>query len=359
VVDYETILSFFNGYINDFRDIINIIANNPTSLNALDQLGNQALELKSEVDLMEGFNASTKSQIVEKIDELEVLRIQLKANPNARVNQTVQDDPPGGLKQLILQKLGELEVLLKGGPTVWCRETGRFKETVGDLPSKMPDSITDGIYAHRTIQSMYKAIYGSSMKAEYILKDAGPNGGPGYVDIADEENKEMYEIKSKNHKAGGLTELNNYINKANDPITGCSIKGWHAGTKALPEMPSWMVCPWNKGKEIKIDQVDAGVILYDIRNRNIPAVEPAPEFVPVAVLKKIIDDIIKGLRPSMTLEEVKLVVNRVINSSLPNCAERKAFAQMAMAAGAIGLVGNAYVSWQSGGRQLLPKQKYI
>jgi hypothetical protein len=204
------------------------------------------------------------------------------------------------------------------------------------------------MYAHRFIQTMYKKMYGNTAKAEYILKDAGPNGGPGYVDIADESTKEMYEIKSSNGFDQGILELNNYINKANDLIIGCSIKGWKSGVRPIIPV-NWMVCPWNPNKDFKIEQNDRGVITYDIRLRNLPQPNPSPVFVPAALVKKIIDDIIRGIQPSMTLEQVKVVVNRTLTNSIPNCKQRKSFAQMAMVGGAIALIPNIYLSVQSGG----------
>jgi hypothetical protein len=204
------------------------------------------------------------------------------------------------------------------------------------------------MYAHRFIQTMYKKMYGNTAKAEYILKDAGPKGGPGYVDIADESTKEMYEIKSRLGYTQGLSELGNYINKANDPDIGCAIKGWQSGVRPIIPV-NWMICPWNPNKEFMVQQNNQGVIIYDIRLRNLPEPLPSPVFVPAALVKKIIDNIIKGIQPSMTLEQVKVVVNRTLNNSIPNCQQRKSFAQMAMVGGAISLIPNIYVSVQSGG----------
>ncbi len=70
---------------------------------------------------------------------------------------------------------------------------------------------------------------------------------------------------------------------------------------------------------------------------------------PAALVKKIIDEIIIGIQPTMTLEQVKVAVNRILINSIPNCQQRKSFAQMAMVGGAIALIPNIYLSVQSGG----------
>lgn len=122
---------------------------------------------------------------------------------------------------------------------------------------------------------------------EYIIPGAGANFGYGYVDIVNTATRAMYEIKPNTQIAQGLSEIDNYVNKAN---LNCPTYGipWNKGSLtgyAITYLPNPNDLSGNTIMQAKA-QFD-GLIVYQFVPKN---TSPVPIVMPVisqSVIHKI------------------------------------------------------------------------
>jgi hypothetical protein len=117
---------------------------------------------------------------------------------------------------------------------------------------------------------------------EYIIPQAGANGGNGYADIVNVSTKEIFEIKPDDptNEALGVSQVSRYATKASE---NCGVGPWRLGTGYTPVILPY---PRDFTKAIKTRINPSGVILYSIVSSS---TNPIPVTVPESIRQKIRD----------------------------------------------------------------------
>ena len=113
-----------------------------------------------------------------------------------------------------------------------------------------------------------------------MIPNAGANGGPGYADIVDLGTGEIFEIKSLNAAASGVSEVEEYIAKGLEYCPNTS--SWGKGviypvSRILPN-------PRDPSKKLVVQLFEPGVLSYysdDVIQL------PEPVFIPSSLFERI------------------------------------------------------------------------
>lgn len=178
-----------------------------------------------------------------------------------------------------------------------CRGTKRF----GNI-------LWPGTVAHKIVQVYFQVLYPYA-QTEYIIPGAGVKTNPttgktyaGYADIVEPSHGWIFEIKPDGSEADGLSELNNYVTKAN--TAGCGpnqleggsqpMVAWAAGTSAA--VPPIYLPSTNPDKLLYIYQLPnyPGVISYKEVDKN-TAPGYNPNIIPDNV-KQTVDQLMQRLK---------------------------------------------------------------
>jgi hypothetical protein len=109
---------------------------------------------------------------------------------------------------------------------------------------------------HRYAQRKYVQRFGRG-SPEFSLTDA--NGNWNFIDIADETDREVYEIKSANQGAvTAAAEATYYRNLLNTAGVGCNPRNWTLGQTIDPFTTE------GSGERVNYTSPRDGVILYDV-----------------------------------------------------------------------------------------------
>lgn len=135
-----------------------------------------------------------------------------------------------------------------------------------------------GTLEHWMIQFDYLTTPGAAL--EYYIPGAGANGGAGFADIANENTKEMYEIKPDNDAGfnSGVTEIARYVNTA---TAACQNGTWTPGASYTGRnLPN----PRDPTTVLQTRLAANGVILY----KAVPkATNPLPVAIPTTIAQKL------------------------------------------------------------------------
>lgn len=142
-----------------------------------------------------------------------------------------------------------------------------------------------GTMEHWLVQLDYLSKNPFNSDREYAIPGAGPSGGYGFADIVNTTSKEIFEIKPLSQTAAGITEVGNYVIKANVSCLNSGtpgvpwIKGYSAGY--TPRHLPW---PKDPSRTLYASSTNNGVINYDLIQR---ITFPNPIIIPQTIVDKI------------------------------------------------------------------------
>lgn len=140
-----------------------------------------------------------------------------------------------------------------------------------------------GTREHWLVMLDYISKNAANGEIEYAIPGSGSNGGRGYADIVNRMSGEIFEVKPPSLLAQGISEVDNYVLKANQhclsSLTGASLfkKGTNYSGTIISD-------PWNPQRVLETNLGANGVVTYTYKDR---VTNPLPISIPSSALDKV------------------------------------------------------------------------